>query len=359
MNERLTILPHKLLIRLLIGISVLIQVVVITYSHVSGYYAVQGWMQFASKLTIGSLLTFLGTLLLTYPNLLIIRFLNHHFSWNDRTIVRVTIQLLFVALIGSIVSVMMTSLAHLLSSYVEPLREVLINNALIFSVCNLMLMMILEGWIFFIERAKSRKTAEELEREMSDIRYEVLKTQINPHFMFNSLNVLSGLIEMDKQKAQRFISEFSQLYRYVLETIDQYVVTVEDELRFARSYMYLQQIRYGQHLRFSVELSGATTRLYLPALSLQIVLENAIKHNLVSKDRPLSIAIFERNRNLVVRNTLQLKKSGAHKSGIGQLNLTKRYALISSKQPAFSIRTDCYEAKLPLLIEDTDESTDR
>lgn len=359
MNERLTILSKKLIIRLLVSISVLIQVVVITYSHMSGYYTLHDWTQFASKLIVGSLLTFLGTLLLAYPDLAAIRFLNRHFPWNNSTLSRVVAQLLLAIVVGCLVSVMMTGLAHLLKPYVEPLREVLINNALIFSVCNLMLMMILEGWVFFIERAKSRKTAEALEREMSDIRYEVLKTQINPHFMFNSLNVLSGLIEMDKEKAQRFINEFSQLYRYVLETIDQYVVTVEDELRFARSYMYLQQIRYGQYLRFSVELSSNTTKLYLPPLSLQIVLENAVKHNLVSKDQPLSIAIFERAQSLVVSNTLQLKESGARKSGIGQTNLSKRYALISSRQPKFSIKTDSYEAELPLLKEDTDESADR
>lgn len=212
-------------------------------------------------------------------------------------------------------------------------------------------MIIFEAWIFFVAESEAEKRNEELLKELTEIRFEVLKNQMNPHFMFNSLNVLTGLIESDPEKSHQFIEEFSSIYRYVLETIEKHVVTLEKELEFARSYMFLQQIRYGKHLSCSIKIPSELLSYFLPPLSLQVVLENAIKHNQVSMEKPLHIEIFAKENDLIVINTYQPKISFGKSTGIGQKNLIKRYALVCSKVPEFQIETNEYKVILPLIME--------
>ncbi len=121
---------------------------------------------------------------------------------------------------------------------------------------NVFVVAVFEAWIFFIESDRAKQKVEFLQQELSQIKFEVLKSQINPHFMFNSLNVLSGLIKKDPSKAEQFIDEFSHIYRYVLEIIEQSVTTLGKELEFMRSYLFLQKIRYGESLTFSVNISA-------------------------------------------------------------------------------------------------------
>jgi LytS/YehU family sensor histidine kinase len=249
-------------------------------------------------------------------------------------------------------AIIITLTSHLISNYQQSLVSVLIINATIFSVCNILLMVIFEAWIYFIESTESKRVTKDLERELSQIRFEVLKNQINPHFLFNSLNVLSGLIAKDSEKAQKFIDEFSHIYRYVLETIEQPLVTLGEEIKFARSYIYLQQIRYGESLLFDVHLPASYLDKYLPPLSLQLVLENVIKHNLNSSEQPLHIRISADGESLIIKNNIQLKFSNDQRSGLGQKNLAKRYAMVTTRIPEFRVETDDYMVTLPLITEE-------
>ncbi|MBE0673968.1 MAG: PAS domain S-box protein [Bacteroidales bacterium] len=196
-----------------------------------------------------------------------------------------------------------------------------------------------------------------VQKENLQSQIEVLKSQINPHFMFNSLNVLSGLIHVDVAKAQLFIDEFSQIYRYVLETIDQPVVTLNEELEFVRSYLFLQQIRYGEHLTWSVNIVAAKLQMLVPPLSLQVLLENAMKHNIVNESKPLKIEIYSDEDYLFIQNPIQPKVSGTS-TGLGLKNLIKRYALISRMEPAFTVVDNKYIARIPLIKIDQDERSD-
>lgn len=196
-----------------------------------------------------------------------------------------------------------------------------------------------------------------VQKENLQSQFEVLKSQINPHFMFNSLNVLSGLINVDVAKAQLFIDEFSQIYRYVLETIEQPVVTLSQELDFMRSYLFLQQIRYGESLTYSVNIPAELLQMVVPPLSLQVLLENAIKHNIVNEEKPLKIEIFNEGIYLNIRNNIQPKISGTS-TGLGLKNLVKRYALISTLQTSFKVINNYYIAKIPLIKIEQDECTD-
>jgi PAS domain S-box-containing protein len=196
----------------------------------------------------------------------------------------------------------------------------------------------------------------QVQKENLQSQFEVLKSQIDPHFMFNSLNVLSGLIQVDITKAQLFIDEFSQIYRYVLETIEQPVVTLNKELEFMRSYLFLQQIRYGNSLTYSVNIPAKLLPCVVPPLSLQVLLENAMKHNIVNENKPLNIQIYSQGDSLFIKNPIQPKVSG-RSTGLGLKNLIKRYALISSLEPSFEVVDNYYVAKIPLIKIDSDERT--
>ena len=344
--------PFLKLLKLLVIFSVILQTLIITYNHFSGYYQVLDFGNFILRLSYSSIFTTLAGFMIAYPNLFIIHLLNKSFSWNKRPVKRILLQFIVGVAFAVSVAIIITSLANFIDPYEEGLISVLISNSLIFSVVNIILMIALEAQIFFYDSNEAKTKAEELENELSNIKLEVLKNQINPHFMFNSLNVLSGLIEYDVSKAQEFIDEFSMVYRYVLETIEKPVVSLKNELKFVRSYFFLQQIRYGDDLSIEINVPASLLNMLLPPLSLQIVLENAIKHNAINQSKPLKIEIYHQNENLMIRNNIQAKISTVYSSGLGQNNMTKRYALISDKLPEFIMEVKHYVVKLPLLNED-------
>lgn len=353
-----SVLSFKRLLRLLIGIAVGLQVVIITNNHFSGYHELDNLQQFFLRLARGTLMSLVAGFLLAYPDLFLIRLLNRIAPWGSSTVKRVASQLGFAILIAVLVSTALTLLANWVQPYREEFRGVLIYNAMIHAVVNIILMAILEGWIFFIESRQAKEVAENLKEELSQIKFEVLRSQINPHFMFNSLNVLSGLISKDVRKAQQFIDEFSHIYRYVLETIEQPVVSLGRELEFLRSYLFLQQIRYGTALTYEVKIPSEWLEWMLPPLSLQVVLENAIKHNIVNESKPLHIQISSEEKILVVKNNIQPKISRVASTGLGLKNLIKRYALVSSLEPVFQVETTYYVARLPLINIEQNEGTD-
>lgn len=346
--------PLKKLINFVIIVSFSIQLILIVYNHFTGFSVITGFEHLVIRILFGTSLTIAGGFIIAVANLMVIKYLNAHFAWNKKAFARVVIQFGLSVLIAVIGTSLITIISHLISPYREGLLALLWLNGLITSVINLIIMAILEALIFFNESNQARLKAETLEKELFHIRFEVLKNQINPHFMFNSLNVLSGLIEKDADKAQQFIDEFAHIYRYVLETIEKHVVSLADELGFVRSYIFLQQIRYGDAIRLSVNVTAGVLNNYLPPLSLQLVLENAIKHNVVSTGQPLIIDIFMEENRLVVVNNIQVKVSSGKSTGLGQKNLAKRYMMISDEVPEFSVRNNSYIVKLPLIDSEND-----
>jgi two-component system, LytTR family, sensor kinase len=346
--------PLAKLFKFLLFLAISIQVVVITYNHYSGFYPLRDMTHFFQRLSRGTIYSIVAGFMIALPDLFIIYKLNRWLPWGKRFIERVGLQLVLAVVLAFTISTIITLLANQLSAYTEPLHLVLIYNALIYAVTNIIVMIVLEAWLFFMEGRRAKEKAQSLEKEMSQMRFEMLKNQINPHFMFNSLNVLSGLIDKNPVQAQQFIDEFSSIYRYVLETIEQPVTTLKNELDFIRSYLFLQQMRYGENLTYSVEIPSAKLDTYLPPLSLQVVVENAIKHNIVNEEKPLHIEVRSENSWLVVSNTIQPKISGTS-TGVGLKNLQKRYALITQLTPSFTIVNNRYIAKLPLIDSEHDE----
>lgn len=180
-------------------------------------------------------------------------------------------------------------------------------------------------------------------------RYEVLRSQINPHFLFNSLNALNSLIHTDMQKAADFITVFSRLFRNVLAEDNQDVVTLSQELSLADDFLYLQQIRFGHNLKVVKQIDPAMYHWQIPPFCLQMIIENAIKHNVIEQDTPLHITIIAQHGTLQVINSLHPKSRPEPGTGIGLNNIRARFAILHSVQPTFEAVGQKYIATLPLI----------
>lgn len=179
--------------------------------------------------------------------------------------------------------------------------------------------------------------------------FESLKNQIDPHFLFNSLNVLSSLIEENPENAQRFTTSLSKIYRYVLEQKDKELVSVSEELAFAKTYMNLLKMRFENSITFELPDNFDNPETKVVPLSLQLLLENTIKHNVVSERKPLHIKIYIENNYLIVENNLQKKEVLQDRRGVGLQNIVNRYGLISERKMLIEESATFFKVKIPIL----------
>jgi LytS/YehU family sensor histidine kinase len=180
--------------------------------------------------------------------------------------------------------------------------------------------------------------------------YETLKGQVNPHFLFNCFNTLSSLITVDKKGAEQFLNELSKVYRYLLRNNEEGLSTLQTEIRFIESYYRLLSTRYGEGLQLHIEVDRRYDQYILPTLSLQLLVENAVKHNMVSRQSPLVIDIFTAAGNiLVVNNNMQPKQIKVASHKIGLENIRSKYALLN--QAGFQVLADSknFSVVLPLI----------
>jgi len=193
--------------------------------------------------------------------------------------------------------------------------------------------------------------AEKAKQESIRANYESLKNQVNPHFLFNSLNALTGLVYEDQDKAAKFIKQLSEVYRYVLDSRNKEVVPLDEEINFLNSYLFLQQIRFGDKLKIENELKPVKGNI--PPLALQMLVENAIKHNVVAQDQPLVVKLYTEGSYLVISNNLQLKTKLIGESvGVGLENIKRRYEFLSN-QPVFIEQDEhTFVVKVPILTEE-------
>ena len=179
--------------------------------------------------------------------------------------------------------------------------------------------------------------------------FETLKNQLDPHFLFNSLNVLNSLIEENPKKAQEFTVALSKIYRYVLDQKDKNLISVEEELNFAKLYVSLLKMRFEDAIIINFQTDFDLNDFRIVPLSLQLLLENAIKHNIISDQKPLQIDIFKEENYLVVRNSYQKKQTFEKSTGIGLQNIMQRYNLVSNLEINIQQTNEHYIVKLPLI----------
>ena len=207
--------------------------------------------------------------------------------------------------------------------------------------------------VFYINRySESRLETIDLQKQYAEARFDVLKSQINPHFLFNSFNVLSTLVYKDPDAASEFINEMSKVYRYVLKYQNEKLVSLNQELRFLDAYTYLLKIRFRDNLLIEKKIELDFESNYVVPASLQILIENAVKHNEVSKANPLKITITQSSNKefLVIRNTVKpIKKEEIDSTEVGLKNIAARYGLLSNKQMQILNGDEFFEVQVPLL----------
>lgn len=192
----------------------------------------------------------------------------------------------------------------------------------------------------------------QLENENILVQFETLKNQVSPHFLFNSLNALASLISTDPKKAVAFTTAFSKIFRNTLELKDRHLVTLAEELQHVNAYLSLQKMRFGDNLQTDISVPSDHMDDYLPPFSLQMVVENAIKHNAISSSEPLQISVRIRDQFLVVTNNLQSRQFVEDSTGTGVSNIRSRYKYVTDLRPVFEVRNHEYYVELPLIKEE-------
>ena len=189
---------------------------------------------------------------------------------------------------------------------------------------------------------------EKLKRESIALQYKALKNQVNPHFLFNSLNTLTSLVYQNPDTAVKFIKQLSDIYRYILEHEADELVSVKDEIEFVKKYTFLQQIRFGDNLKVNFSTENGKDKYIVPA-SVQMLVENAIKHNIVSSEDNLIIDILTEGDYIVVRNNLQRKSAVKDSGGIGLGNIRSRYGFLTDNKLITEENDKEFVVKLPVL----------
>ena len=205
------------------------------------------------------------------------------------------------------------------------------------------------AFYFYQELQKNKVKEQKIIAGIASAKFDALKNQLDPHFLFNSLNVLTSLIEEHPDNAQKFTTSLSKIYRYVLEQKNKDLVTVDEELAFAKTYMSLLKMRFEDSIIFDIPEKASNPESKVVPLSLQLLLENAVKHNIVTSGKPLHIKIFEANGNLVVENNLQPKQIVKKGSGVGLSNIMQRYHLLTDKKVNINQQAGSFAVALPML----------
>jgi len=203
--------------------------------------------------------------------------------------------------------------------------------------------------MFFKNWKEAAVQQEKLKREQLALQYETLKSQVNPHFLFNNLNSLTSLISTNPDKAIDFVKKLSEVYRYVLDQKDHELVALDTELKFLESYVFLQKIRFETNLDVQIEIESKNYKV-IP-LSVQMLVENAIKHNEISDRKPLLVRVFSTDdQYLTVENKLQ-KKAGSEGNGSGIQNISDRYEFFTDRKVNISFNSERFRISIPLLTD--------
>ena len=214
---------------------------------------------------------------------------------------------------------------------------------------SILITAIFYGINYYRYKQESKITEQKIIAGTASAQFDALKNQLDPHFLFNSLNVLTSLIEENPRMAQKFTTSLSKVYRYVLEQKDKELVTVDEELKFAHTYMTLLKLRFEDSIIFDIPENSINPEAKVVPLSLQILLENTIKHNIVMPSKPLHIKIIEEKGYLIVENNLQPKEVLKQRSGVGLINVKQRYSLLTKREFSIFKSDDAFIAKLPIL----------
>ncbi|MEY4538855.1 MAG: hypothetical protein RLZZ306_612 [Bacteroidota bacterium] len=198
---------------------------------------------------------------------------------------------------------------------------------------------------------KTQIEAEKFKKISTQAQLQAVRNQVNPHFLFNNLSVLTALIPLDTNASVEFVGQFSKVYRYVLKSHEKELMELDTELDFIDSYLYLLKKRFGESLKISVQVEEEIRQHYIVPMALQMLVENAVKHNIVSKNKPLQINIFtDDDHLLIVQNNLQRKEVNELESTqFGLTNISQRYEFLTHKPIIIQENEQYFTVKLPII----------
>jgi LytS/YehU family sensor histidine kinase len=315
----------------------------------SGPALFEGHIGISSPHYAGDLfVSLLCTALIWEGNRFIVIKLRDSLPWENQPVRRMVTQFL----LSSCYAILGVMLVCSLASALRLIPPVSLGNMTIEYVgsvlITLMMNAIYESIYFFKRWRMSFMRAEVLKRTQLRNQYDKLKNQVNPHFLFSCLNTLITLIEEDKTLSVRFVQELAGVYRYVLQGHDNKLTELRDEIHFVEMYVFLLKTRFGENLQIEIDLDK-DSRTLIPPLTLQILVENAVKHNTICKDRPLEIRVYSANGQIVVSNNLQVRSVLEKYSKLGIKNIRERYAYLIDKPVEVMQDALSFTVKLPLI----------
>ncbi len=217
-------------------------------------------------------------------------------------------------------------------------------------IITTMTMAIYEAVYYYVRLKKSIREEEQTKQVMIQAQLDTLRNQAQPHFLFNSLNTLRDIIDYDtKDDAKHFVDNLANVYRFILESGNVNLIPLKDELKFAKAYVYIQSERFGDNFKIHWNFSTTEESAMIVPMSLQLLLENTIKHNIISKAKPLTVYVEIKDNYLIVRNKIQAKSTQTPSTKIGLKNIEKRYKLISNQLPIIKNTNSEFIVSLPLL----------
>lgn len=265
-----------------------------------------------------------------------------------------TKRLLFTLLVASAYLIIADFFLRIFFQWLFPDLEWTINSYAVHTGKNFFISFLVasiyEMAFFHHQWSQSTLETEQLKTQQIISHLESLKNQISPHFLFNSLNTLAAIIPENQDQAVRFTEKLSEVYRYILQYKDKELVHLKTELEFIHSYLFLLKIRYPENLQFVFQIDEAALKGHVAPLTLQILVENAIKHNVISKSEPLTIEIYtDEEGNVVVRNKLQLKSIARNSTKTGLDNIRKRYQYLSNRSIEIVQKNQQFLVSVPLI----------
>jgi two-component system LytT family sensor kinase len=291
------------------------------------------------------------TILVWEGNLRIDHWINLKFPWERNPGKRILVQLpVSIVFSAGLIYISMQAFNAYVCEMPSSAKDAFMNISVVIGVMVSIILLSVEiGIQFFGNWKSSLVEVEKYKTESLQAQLQNLKNQINPHFLFNNMSVLSSLVYKDQDKAVDFINQLSKVYRYLLDNKDSELVTLEDELSFIQSYTYLLQIRFDTNIKFELEIEEEALKKLIPPMALQILVENAIKHNEISEEQPLTVSIVTKDAVLQVSNNLQLRANTEPGSKMGLKNINDRYRYFTTIPIEIIENQTSFIVKIPLL----------
>jgi len=276
--------------------------------------------------------------------------LDKKYRWIDQPVKRTFIEI-FCLLLWSITAfVAVQTIMHYLVNGLSPQQswDSIAGSIIITFLISFFISLTFTAIGFFRAWQKSAISEAEMKTQVMAYKYESLRNQLNPHFLFNSLNVLSDLVYTDQAQAVKFIRQMSDLFHYVLDSRDKELVPLQEELEFMNAYAYLMKTRFGDKLRLTVNLDE-NTEAYIVPMTLQLLIENAVKHNEVSEKYPLEIIINRVGDYLEVENARKPKQVGEMSGNTGLKNISQQYSYFTDQKIEVIATENTFRVRVPLI----------